>query len=79
MPHKARSKANELEARLAAAIAAVTDCAAQILTEAGSLQEQLKPSRVPEPLAGDAQALALSLDAEAVGTLGVLKELRSAT
>jgi hypothetical protein len=79
MPQKAGSKANELKARLAAAIAAVTDCAAQILTEASSLQEQLKSSRVPEPLAGDAQALALSLDAEAVGTLGVLKELRSAT
>lgn len=79
MPQRARSKANELEARLAAAIAAVTDCAAQILTEASGLQEQLKSSRVPEPLAGDAQALALSLDAEAVGTLGVLKELRSAT
>jgi hypothetical protein len=61
------------------AIAAVTDCAAQILTEASSLQEQLKSSRVPEPLADDAQALALSLDAEAVGALGVLKELRSAT
>jgi hypothetical protein len=79
MPQKAGSKANELEVRLAAAIAAVTDCAAQILTEASSLQEQLRSARVPEPLAGDAQALALSLDAEAVGTLGVLKELRSAT
>jgi len=79
MPQKAGSKANELEARLAAAIAAVTDCAAQILAEASSLQEQLRSARVPEPLAGDAQALALSLDAEAVGTLGVLKELRSAT
>lgn len=79
MPSREKSKANDLEVRLPAAIAAVTDCAAQILTEATSLQEQLKPLRVPEPLAEEAHALALTLDAEAVGALGVLKELRSAT
>ena len=79
MPTKSRTKARELEVRLPAAIATVTDCAAQMLTESTSLQEQLKSSRIPEPLGDDARALALSLDAEAVGALGVLKELRSAT
>ncbi len=79
MPDRERSKASDLAVRLSAAIAAVTDCAAQMLNEASSLQGQLKSSRIPEPLGDDAQALAVSLDAEAVGALGVLKELRSAT
>jgi hypothetical protein len=79
MPTKSRTKASELEVQITAAVAAVTYCASQMLTEATDLQEKLNSSRVPEPLAGDAQALALSLDAEAVGALGVLKELRSAT
>jgi hypothetical protein len=70
---------DDLADRLQAAIAAVTDCAAQMVTEATGLQERLKSLRVPEPLGDEAQALALSLDAEAVGALGVLKELRSAT
>lgn len=69
----------DLADRLRAAIAAVTECAAEMLAEAGNLQEQLKPLWVPEPLAEETHALALTLDAEAVGALGVLKELRSAT
>lgn len=79
MPSRRRTKASELADRLSAAIAAVTECAAEMLAEAGSLQEQLKPLWVPEPLAEETHALALTLDAEAVGALGVLKELRAAT
>ena len=68
-----------LEARLPAAIAAVTECAAQVQAEATVLQEQLKTLRVPALLSDEAAALALSLDAEAVGALAVLQELRAAT
>ena len=70
---------NEIETLLPAAMAAVTECAAQVQTEATSLQEQLKTLRVPALLSDEAAALALSLDAEAVGALAVLQELRPAT
>ena len=61
------------------AMAAVTECAAQVQAEATSMQEQLKTLRVPALLSDEASALALSLDAEAVGALAVLQELRAAT
>ena len=76
---RGRKKVSELEARLPAAMAAVTDCAAQVLAEATGLQEGLKSTRVPALLSDEVPALALTLDAEAVGALGVLKELRAAT
>ena len=70
---------NEIETLLPAAMAAVTECAAQVQAEATGLQEQLKTMRVPVLLSDEASALALSLDAEAVGALAVLQELRAAT
>jgi len=73
------TKVNEVETLLPAAIAAVTECAAQVLSEAARLQEPLPGLRLSQPLAEEVPALALTLDAEAVGALGVLKELRSAT
>ena len=50
-----------------------------MLSEATRLQERLQSLQVPEPLADEVPALALALDAEAVGALGVLKELRPAS
>ena len=73
------TKVNEVETLLPAAIATVTECAAQVLAEATSLQEPLPGLRLSQPLAEELPALALTLDAEAVGALGVLEELRSAT
>ena len=79
MPVTRKAKVNEIEILLPAAIAAVTECAAGMLNEATQLQERLKALRLPEPMADEVPAQALALDAEAVGALGVLKELRSAT
>jgi hypothetical protein len=79
MPVARTTKVNEIKTLLPAAIAAVTECAAGMLTEATQLQERLQALRLPEPMAEEVPAQALALDAEAVGALGVLKELRSAT
>ena len=73
------TKVNEVATLLPAAMAAVTECAARMSTEATQLQERLRTLRLSEPLAEEVPALALALDAEAVGALGVLKELRPAT
>jgi hypothetical protein len=79
MPVARRTKVNEVETLLPAAIAAVTEFAAGMQSEATQLQERLQALRLPEPMAEEVPALALALDADAVGSLGVLKELRSAT
>ena len=79
VPVATGSKVNEVETLLPAAIAAVTECAAQMLAEATQLQERLQTLRLPALQAEEVPALALTLDAEAVGALGVLKELRAAT
>ena len=73
------TKVNEVATLLPAAMAAVTECAARMSTEATQLQERLRTLLLPEPLAEEVPALVLALDAEAVGALGVLKELRPAT
>jgi hypothetical protein len=78
MPVTRKAKVNEIESLLPAAIAAVTECAAGMLNEATQLQERMQALRLPEPMADEVPAQALALDAEAVGALGVLKELRSA-
>ena len=79
MPLTRRTKVNEVETLLPAAIAAVTECAAGMLNEATQLQERLQTLRLSEPMAEEVPAQALALDAEAVGALSVLKDLRSAT
>jgi hypothetical protein len=79
MPVTRKARVNEVGTLLPAAIAAVTECAAGMLNGATQLQERLQTLRLPEPMAGEVPAQALALDAEAVGALGVLEELRAAT
>jgi len=75
VPVATGSKVNEVETLLPAAIAAVTECAAQMLAEATQLQERLQTLRLPALQAEEVPALALTLDAEAVGALADLVEL----
>ena len=65
MPVARRAKVNEVETLLPAAIAAVTACATGMQAEATELQERLQTLRLPEPMAEELPALALTLDAEA--------------
>lgn len=70
--------AKDLEKRLPAALAAVTGCASDVLSEAAGLQARLPTLKLTGELQGEVRSLAQSLDQEAAGAVGVLEELRSA-
>lgn len=76
---RAKSMARELEQRLPAALAAVTECATAVAAEAARLRAQLPTLSVPADLQDDARAQVRTLAQEGEGAAGVLQELQSAT
>jgi chromosome condensin MukBEF ATPase and DNA-binding subunit MukB len=71
--------ASELEHRLPAAIAAVTECATSVVAEVARLHAKLPTLPVPAELQEDVRALARTLAQAGEGAAGVLQELQSAT
>lgn len=74
-----KSMASVLGQRLPAALAAVTECATALVSEAARLQGQLPVLSVPTELQDEVRARVRTLGREGEGAAGVLQEVRSAT